>query len=77
MSVAMSAHSDGPQDYSKRVDEEPHSGDDPCNYSCCNDKGCCSSGGWYLCLCGCIVVLVAFCCYITNGFNGVWTYWPF
>jgi hypothetical protein len=74
-SLAMEAH--GPNDYSKRVDEDRHGGGIDCNYSCCNDRGCCSSPGWYVCLGGCVVVCCACCCYVTNGFNGVWTYWPF
>ncbi len=70
-----------PQDYdhAERFDNiDAERGDDtPCSYCCCNDKGCCSTPGWYACLGGCIVVLCACCCYVTNGFNGVWTYWPF
>ena len=41
------------------------------------DRGCCSTPGWYGCLVGGVVVCVICCCYATNGFNGVWTYWPF
>ncbi|MDR0523994.1 MAG: hypothetical protein LBG62_06210 [Candidatus Methanoplasma sp.] len=77
LSVAMSAHGAEPADYSKREDEEIHGGDSKCDYPCCNDKGCCSSPGWYLCPCGCVAGLLACCCYITDGFNGAWTYWPF
>ncbi|MDR1404829.1 MAG: hypothetical protein LBJ20_04615 [Candidatus Methanoplasma sp.] len=74
-SIAM--HAREPHDYSKRVDGGEHSGDSGCDYSCCTDRGCCSSGWWYAGLGGCAVVCCACCCYVTNGFNGVWTYWPF
>ncbi len=71
-----------PQDYDhdQRFDgaaDEEHSTLSHCGYCCCNDRGCCSTPGWYACLGGCIVVCCACCCYVTNGFNGVWTYWPF
>ncbi len=64
-------------DHNERFDKGDHEGSTKCDYCCCNDRGCCSSPGWYLCLVGGVVVLVACCCYCTNGFNGVWTYWPF
>lgn len=67
-------------DHNQRYDSEAdadHSGDSKCDYCCCNDRGCCSTAGWYAGLVVGIVVLVACCCYATNGFNGVWTYWPF
>lgn len=75
--ISMASVATGPVDYSKRQDEEVHGGDSGCDYCCCNDKGCCNSAGWYVCLIGGVVVLLACCCYISNGFGGVWTYWPF
>ncbi|MCL1811201.1 MAG: hypothetical protein FWG41_03155 [Methanomassiliicoccaceae archaeon] len=74
-SIAM--HTKEPNDHSKRVDEAEHGGISECDYPCCNDRGCCSSGWWYAGLGVCVVGCCAFCCYITEGFNGVWTYWPF
>ena len=74
--TAIAMHAKEPNDYSKRVDEAEHGGIPGC-YSCCNQRGCCSSAWWYVGLAGCIVVCCACCCYITQGFNGVWTYWPF
>ena len=64
-------------DHAERYDKGDHSGSTKCDYGCCNDKGCCTTPGWYACLAGCIVVCCACCCYVTNGFDGVWTYWPF
>ena len=71
-----------PEDYNhdQRFDkpaDEDHGGDSKCDYCCCNDRGCCTSAGWYGCLVGTVVVCCICCCYVTNGFNGVWTYWPF
>ncbi|AIZ56238.1 hypothetical protein Mpt1_c03420 [Candidatus Methanoplasma termitum] len=74
-SIAM--HAKEPNDYSKRVDGAEHGGTPECTYGCCNEKGCCASGWWYV---GCVVGIVCCCmccCYITNGFYGAWTYWPF
>ena len=48
-----------------------------CGYCCCSDKGYCNSWGWHLCVIGTVVVLVACCCYATDGFFGAWPYWPF
>lgn len=63
-----------PEDYNEAMVEEDHHGNKPC-YDCCTERGCCSPG--------CTVCLVAagaccclLCCYTTDGFNGVWTYWP-
>lgn len=69
---------DHPHDerFDKNADED-HYGDSKCDYCCCDDRGCCSTPGWYACLIGGIVVLCICCCYVTDGFNGVWTYWPF
>jgi len=75
--TALASHAKAPNDYSKRVDDGEHSGSSKCDYPCCNDRGCCSSPWWYVGLGGCIVCCCACCCYITNGFNGAWTYWPF
>jgi hypothetical protein len=75
--TAIAMHAKEPNDYSKRVDETAHTGGSECDYTCCNDRGCCSSGWWYLGLGGCIVACCAFCCYITEGFYGAWPYWPF
>ena len=74
-SIAM--HAKEPNDYSKRVDEAEHGGTPGCDYPCCNEKGCCKSGWWYVACVGGIVVCCMCCCYITNGFYGAWTYWPF
>ena len=57
--------------------DEDHGGDSKCDYCCCTEKGYCNSMGWHACVVGCVVVCCICCCYATNGFNGVWTYWPF
>jgi len=75
--TAIAMHAKEPNDYSKRVDEAVHGGTPDCSYSCCTQRGCCASGWWYAGLAGCVIVCCACCCYITQGFNGVWTYWPF
>lgn len=62
--------------FDKAADED-HGGDSKCDYCCCGDNGYCNSMGWHACVAGTIVVCCACCCYVTNGFNGVWTYWPF
>ncbi|MBR2255409.1 MAG: hypothetical protein IJ856_06345 [Candidatus Methanomethylophilaceae archaeon] len=64
-------------DHNERYDKGDHEGASKCNYPCCNDKGVCNSWGWHACCIGTVVVLCICCCYATNGFNGVWTYWPF
>ena len=64
-------------EHAVRYDKGDHRGSTQCDYCCCDDKGCCSTPGWYACLGGCIVVCCACCCYVTDGFNGVWTFWPF
>jgi hypothetical protein len=63
-----------PENYNEAMTEKSHHGNKPC-YDCCTEKGCCSPA--------CTVCLVAagaccclLCCYATDGFNGVWTYWP-
>ncbi len=63
-----------PENYNEAMTEKAHHGNKPC-YDCCTEKGCCSPA--------CTVCLVAagaccclLCCYATDGFNGVWTYWP-
>ncbi len=75
-SMAMSAHKE-PNDYSKRIDEEIHGGDSKCDYPCCNEEGYCSTIGGHVAVIGGVVCCCACCCYVTNGFGGVWTYWPF
>jgi hypothetical protein len=73
---AMSAE-DKPNDHSGRVDTEEHGGDSKCDYSCCSESGYCNSWGWHIGLAACVVCCCACCCYVTDGFGGVWTYWPF
>ena len=47
-----------------------------CSWPCCNEQGeckpCC-----FICLGVCVLGVCACCCYLTNGFDGLWTYWPF
>ena len=47
-----------------------------CAWPCCNEQGECKP----MCFV-CVAVIIAggcvCCCYLTNGFNGAWTYWPF
>ncbi len=74
-SVAM--HAKTPTDYNQRRDGASHEGGTDCAYCCCDERGCCSTPGWYAALIGGAAVTCICCCYCTNGFNGVWTYWPF
>lgn len=77
ISEAIFTGHEEPKDYNHDHDVEDHTGDDKCEYSCCNDKGVCATPmGHVLCI-GSIVVCCICCCYCTNGFNGHWTYWPF
>lgn len=67
-------------DHNERFDklaDPDHYGDSKCDYCCCGDNGYCNSIGWHGCVVGLVVVCCACCCYVTDGFNGVWTYWPF
>ena len=75
--IALSMEGLPPSEHDERYDKGSHDGASKCDYGCCNDSGCCATAKWYVCLGGCIVVCCACCCYATNGFNGVWTYWPF
>lgn len=68
------------QDHNVRFDKESdkeHGGDSDCGYCCCTEKGYCNSWGWHGCLIGTVVVCCICCCYVTDGFDGAWTYWPF
>lgn len=47
-----------------------------CDWPCCNAEGDCKPG-CYVCLAVCAVGGFACCCYLTNGFDGLWTYWPY
>jgi hypothetical protein len=62
--------------FDKASDDEHHE-NTPCTYCCCSDKGYCNSWKWHLCVIGSVVVLLACCCYATDGFFGAWPYWPF
>lgn len=75
-SIAMSA-AEGEHDGQADLKDGLYTGNSKCDYPCCGERGCCSSGLWYAALIGGAVVCCACCCYITDGFNGVWTYWPF
>lgn len=75
--TAIAMHADAGDDHTDDAAKNLHGGASKCEYPCCNERGCCSSGMWYAGLVGCIVVCCACCCYVTDGFNGVWTYWPF
>ncbi len=71
-----------PQDneHAERFDKESdneHGGLTPCSYCCCSDKGYCNSWGWHACCIGSVVVCLICCCYVTDGFFGVWPFWPF
>jgi hypothetical protein len=64
-------------EHAERFDKGDHDGSTKCPYPCCSDRGYCNTWGWHALVVGSIVVCCACCCYVTNGFNGVWTYWPF
>lgn len=72
--TAIAMHADGGE---RPGDDSLYGGASKCDYPCCNEDGCCSSGIWYAGLAGGALVCCACCCYLTNGFNGLWTYWPF
>ncbi|MCL2509955.1 MAG: hypothetical protein FWF07_02610 [Methanomassiliicoccaceae archaeon] len=75
--TAIAMHTKEPNDYSKRVDDAEHGGAPGCSYSCCTERGCCTSAWWYVGIVVGVVCCVICLCYISNGFGGVWTYWPF
>ncbi len=67
-------------DHATRFDKESdneHGELSPCDYCCCSDKGYCNSWGWHIGLALGIVVLCGCCCYVTDGFFGLWPYYPF
>jgi hypothetical protein len=66
-----------PPDYNHDHDVADHYGDDKCEYSCCSEKGYCATPAQHAACIGCIVLCCVCCCYVTDGFNGLWTYWPF
>ena len=51
-------------DHNERYDKGDHEGASKCNYCCCDDRGCCSTPGWYGCLVGGVVVCVI-CCFVS------------
>lgn len=63
-----------PEDYNEAMTEKAHHGNKPC-YDCCTEKGCCSPG-CTVCIIAAAACCCLLCCYTTDGFNGVWTYWP-
>lgn len=75
--IAMAMEGLPPSDHAERYDKGDHDGITKCDYSCCNDRGLCTDAKGHACFVGCIVVCCICCCYATNGFNGLWTYWPF
>lgn len=63
-----------PEDYNSAETIRDHHGTDKC-YDCCTEKGCCSPM-CTLIIVGSTAACCLCCCYVTNGFGGVWTYWP-
>lgn len=64
-------------EHAERYDKGDHDGLSKCDYGCCSDRGICKGAKWHICIGGCVICCCACCCYVTEGFNGVWTYWPF
>ena len=60
-------------------DENEHgavNGDPACDYCCCTDRGTCVTPAQHIACWGGLVVTCICCCYCTNGFGGLYTYWP-
>lgn len=60
-------------------DENEHgaiNGDPTCDYCCCSDRGYCKTPAQHAAVIGCVIVCCACCCYCTDGFGGLYTYWP-
>lgn len=66
-----------PNDHNQRKDTAEHGGDAKCDYSCCSERGYCATPAQHAACFGCCFGCLACCCYVTNGFNGLWTFWPF
>ncbi|MGI6472409.1 MAG: hypothetical protein ACOX1N_05035 [Candidatus Methanomethylophilaceae archaeon] len=64
-----------PENYNEAEDERSLHGNRKC-YDCCTDEHGCCSPGCTICLVGVAAVCCLLCCYTTDGFNGIWTYWP-
>ncbi|MCQ2069736.1 MAG: hypothetical protein MJZ68_01210 [archaeon] len=75
--MAIATGEEEKKDYNAPKNAEQQYGDPACNYPCCSEYGCCATTGQHVALLVGVVVCCACCCYVTNGFNGIWTYWPF
>lgn len=64
-----------PENYNEAQTQLDLHGNKKC-YDCCTDKSGCCSPGCTVCLIGVGALCCLLCCYTTDGFNGVWTYWP-
>ncbi len=77
MAMAISTGEPEKKDYNAPKNAEANHGDPGCEYSCCSERGYCATPGQHIACALICIALVACCCYVTHGFNGVWTYWPF
>lgn len=64
------------KDYNAPKNAEQSYGDPPCEYSCCGERGYCRTPAQHAACIGCCVICCICCCYVTDGFNGLWTWWP-
>ena len=47
-----------------------------CDWPCCNEQGECKPM-CFVCVLVCVAGAFVCCCYLTNGFGGAWSYWPY
>ncbi|AGI47644.1 hypothetical protein TALC_00647 [Thermoplasmatales archaeon BRNA1] len=77
MAVAIETGEPEVKDYNAPKNAEIEGGDGLCYDCCCDDRGCCKTPAQHLACAAMLVVCVVCCCYVTDGFFGLWTYWPF
>ena len=77
MTLAIETGEPEEKDYNAPKNAEQSHGDAGCDYCCCSERGYCKTPAQHLACAALCVGCVVCCCYVTNGFWGVWTYWPF
>lgn len=65
------------KDYNTLKNAEKDGGDTGCDYSCCSERGYCRTPAQHAACIGSIIICCICCCYVTDGFDGLWTWWPF
>lgn len=75
--MAIQTGEEEKKDYNASKNAEQNHGDAKCEYPCCSERGYCATPAQHAACIGLIVVCCMCCCYVTDGFNGIWTWWPF